>query len=213
MTILTSAELEVLMDLRMSWGRLYSNEITRLRNEDDSKHGADSGAYLAHEPANRNEEGVIGVLHEMPLHAVEHGSLQRLLAMSKVTVYQYMVLGTTTWANRARHAGGERERRSSASRARPKYSNTLRPRSTPRPSIQSASPRWTSPLIPDSPCPQELSVPKTEFQASRSPPQWATDPGFNAVSRSKSRDFFERSNLRVRPLKRPPMIEAQMSSL
>jgi hypothetical protein len=44
MTILTSAELEILMDLRMSWGRLYSNEITRLRNEDDSKHGADSGA-------------------------------------------------------------------------------------------------------------------------------------------------------------------------
>jgi len=92
MTILTSAELEVLMDLRMSWGRLYSNEITRLQNEDDSKHG---GAYLAHGPANRNEEGVIGVLHEMPLHAVEHGSLQRLLALSKVTVYQYMALGTS----------------------------------------------------------------------------------------------------------------------
>ena len=33
MTILTSAELEILMDLRMSWGRLYSNEITRLQNE------------------------------------------------------------------------------------------------------------------------------------------------------------------------------------
>jgi hypothetical protein len=66
MNILTIGELEVLMDLRMSWGRLYSNEITRLQNEDDSKHGADCGADLAHAPANRNEEGVITVLHEMP---------------------------------------------------------------------------------------------------------------------------------------------------
>jgi hypothetical protein len=109
MTILTGGELEVLMGLRMSWGRLYSNEITRLQNEDDSKHGADSGAYLAHGPANRNEEGVIGVLREMPLHAVEHGSLQRLLAMSKVTVYQYMVLGTNLGEPRPARRWGTRD--------------------------------------------------------------------------------------------------------
>ena len=61
MTILTGSEFEVLMGLRMSWRRLYSNEIMRLRNEDESRHGAD----LVHEPANRNGEGVIGVRHEM----------------------------------------------------------------------------------------------------------------------------------------------------
>jgi hypothetical protein len=66
MTILTGGELEVLMGLRMSWGRLFSNEITRLQNEDDSKHGADCGADLAHGLANRNEKGVISVLQEMP---------------------------------------------------------------------------------------------------------------------------------------------------
>jgi hypothetical protein len=65
MTFLTGGELEALMRLRMSWGRLYWNEIVRLQNEDDSKHGADCGADLAHGPANRNEEGVISVLHEM----------------------------------------------------------------------------------------------------------------------------------------------------
>jgi hypothetical protein len=70
MTILTGAELEVLMGLRMSWGRLYWNEIVRLQNEDgskedDSKHGADCGADLAHGPANRNEKSVTSVLHEM----------------------------------------------------------------------------------------------------------------------------------------------------
>jgi hypothetical protein len=65
MTILTGAELEVLMGLRMSWGRLYWNEIVRLQNEDDSKHGADRGADLAHGPANRNEKSVTSVLHEM----------------------------------------------------------------------------------------------------------------------------------------------------
>jgi hypothetical protein len=48
MTILTGGELEVLMGLRMSWGRLYSNEITRLQNEDGTKHCADCGADLAH---------------------------------------------------------------------------------------------------------------------------------------------------------------------
>ena len=62
MTILTGGELEVLMGLRLNWGRLYSNEITRLQNEDDS---ADYGADLAHGPANQ-VEGVFGVLHEMP---------------------------------------------------------------------------------------------------------------------------------------------------
>jgi hypothetical protein len=66
MTFLTSGELEALMGLRMSWGRLYWNEIVRLQNEDDSKHGADCGADLAHGPANRNEKGVISVLHKMP---------------------------------------------------------------------------------------------------------------------------------------------------
>ena len=48
MTILTRGELEVLMGLRMSGGRLYSNEITRLQNEDGTKHCADCGADLAH---------------------------------------------------------------------------------------------------------------------------------------------------------------------
>jgi hypothetical protein len=66
MTILTGGELEILMGLRMSWGRLYSNEITRLRNEDDSKHAADCGVDLTDGLANRNEEGVIKVLHEVP---------------------------------------------------------------------------------------------------------------------------------------------------
>jgi hypothetical protein len=67
MTILTGSELEVLMGLRMSWRRLYSNEIMRLQNEDDSKHGAGCGTDLAHGLANRNEEGVVSVLHEMSL--------------------------------------------------------------------------------------------------------------------------------------------------
>jgi hypothetical protein len=66
MTILTGGELEALMGLRMSWERLYSNEITRLQNEDDSKHGADCGVDLAHGLANRNEKAVISVLHKMP---------------------------------------------------------------------------------------------------------------------------------------------------
>jgi hypothetical protein len=66
MTFLTSGELEALMGLRISWGRLYWNEMMRLENEDDSKPGADCGAHLAQGPANRNEEGVISVLHEMP---------------------------------------------------------------------------------------------------------------------------------------------------
>jgi hypothetical protein len=65
MTFLTGGELEALMRLRMSWGRLYWNEIVRLQNEDDSKHGADCGADLAHGPANRNEKSVTSVLHEM----------------------------------------------------------------------------------------------------------------------------------------------------
>jgi hypothetical protein len=65
MTILTGAALEVLMGLRMSWGRLYWNEIVRLQNEDDSRHGADCGADLAHGPANRNEKSVTSVLHEI----------------------------------------------------------------------------------------------------------------------------------------------------
>ena len=65
MTFLTSGELEVLIGLRMSWGRLYWNEIVRLQNEDDSKHGANCGADLAHGPANRNEKSVTSVLHEM----------------------------------------------------------------------------------------------------------------------------------------------------
>jgi hypothetical protein len=66
MTILTGSELEVLMSLHKSWGRLYSNEITRLRTEDDSKHGADCGADLTDGPANRNEDGLISVLYEGP---------------------------------------------------------------------------------------------------------------------------------------------------
>ena len=66
MTILAGGELKVLRGLRMSWGRLYSNEITRLQSEDDSNHGDDCGADLAHRLANRNEEGLISVLHEMP---------------------------------------------------------------------------------------------------------------------------------------------------
>ena len=66
MTFLTSGELEALLGLRMSWGRLYLNEILRLQNGDDSKHGADCGANLARGPANRNDEGVISALHQMP---------------------------------------------------------------------------------------------------------------------------------------------------
>ena len=69
MTILTGGELKVLMGLRMSWGRLYSNEITRLQNEDGTKHRADCGADLAHGIANRNEEGVVSVLHETSLNS------------------------------------------------------------------------------------------------------------------------------------------------
>jgi hypothetical protein len=69
MTFLTSAELEALMGLRMSWGSLYWNEIVRLQNEEDSKHGADCGADPAHGPANHNEKGVISVLHRMPTDA------------------------------------------------------------------------------------------------------------------------------------------------
>ena len=69
MTILTGAELKALMGLRMNWGRLYWTEIVRLQNEDDSRHGADCGADLAHGPANRNEKGVISVLHKMSTHA------------------------------------------------------------------------------------------------------------------------------------------------
>jgi hypothetical protein len=65
-TFLTSGQVETLMRLRMSWGRLYWNEIVRLQYEDDSKHGADCGADLAHGPANRNEKSVISVLREMP---------------------------------------------------------------------------------------------------------------------------------------------------
>jgi hypothetical protein len=59
MTILTGGQLKILMDLRMSWGRLYSNEIARLRNEDDSKYAADCGVDLTNGLAKRNEEGVI----------------------------------------------------------------------------------------------------------------------------------------------------------
>ena len=66
MTFLTGGELEALICLRMSWGRLYWNEIVRLQNEDDSEHDADCDADLAHGPANRNEENVISVLHKMP---------------------------------------------------------------------------------------------------------------------------------------------------
>jgi hypothetical protein len=64
MTFLTSGELEALMGLRRSWGRLYWNEIVRLQNEDDSKHGSDWGAALAHGPANHNEKSVISVLQD-----------------------------------------------------------------------------------------------------------------------------------------------------
>jgi hypothetical protein len=42
MTILTGRELEVLIGLRMSWGKLYSKEITRLQNEDDSNRAVDA---------------------------------------------------------------------------------------------------------------------------------------------------------------------------
>jgi hypothetical protein len=69
MTILTGGELEVLMGLRMSWGKLYSNEITRLQSEDGTKHCADCGADLAHGLANRNEEGVVSVPHETSLNS------------------------------------------------------------------------------------------------------------------------------------------------
>jgi hypothetical protein len=65
MTLLTGGELEILMSLRMSWVRLYSNEITRLRNEDDSKHAADCGVHLTDGLPNRDEEVVIRVLDEM----------------------------------------------------------------------------------------------------------------------------------------------------
>jgi hypothetical protein len=64
MTLLTGGELEILMSLRMSWVRLYSNEITRLRNEDDSKHAADCGVDFTDGLPNRDEEVVIRVLDE-----------------------------------------------------------------------------------------------------------------------------------------------------
>jgi hypothetical protein len=41
MTILTGRELEVLIGLRTSWGRLYSKELARLLNEDDTKRAVD----------------------------------------------------------------------------------------------------------------------------------------------------------------------------
>jgi hypothetical protein len=65
MTLLTGGELEILMGLRVSWGRLYSKEITRLRSEDDSKHAADCGVDLTDGLANRDEGGVIRALDEV----------------------------------------------------------------------------------------------------------------------------------------------------
>jgi len=56
MTILTSRELEVLVGLRMSWGKLYSKEITRLQNEDDFKlRGRRTNS--AHFPARADADG------------------------------------------------------------------------------------------------------------------------------------------------------------
>ena len=52
--------------------------------------------------------------------------------MNKVTVYQYMVLGTNLGA---RHAAGERVTRLRDLRAPRKYSNTLPPWSRSRPLI------------------------------------------------------------------------------
>jgi hypothetical protein len=42
MTILTGRELEILIGLRTSWGRLYSKELARLLNEDDSNRAVDA---------------------------------------------------------------------------------------------------------------------------------------------------------------------------
>ena len=51
MTILTSRELEVLIGLRMSWGKLYSKEITRLQNEDNSNRAVDAPIQHIFQPA------------------------------------------------------------------------------------------------------------------------------------------------------------------
>jgi len=51
MTILTDRELEILIGLRMSWGKLYSKEITRLQNEDDSNCAVDTPIQHIFQPA------------------------------------------------------------------------------------------------------------------------------------------------------------------
>jgi hypothetical protein len=45
MTILTGRELEVLTGLQMSWGKLYSKELARLQNKDDSKCAIDPSSH------------------------------------------------------------------------------------------------------------------------------------------------------------------------
>ena len=52
MTFLTGRELELLVALRTSWGKLYSKEITRLQNEDDSSRALD--APIQHIDADGN---------------------------------------------------------------------------------------------------------------------------------------------------------------
>jgi hypothetical protein len=51
MTILTGRELEVLVALRTSWGKLYSKEITQLQNEDDSSRALDAPIQHIFQPA------------------------------------------------------------------------------------------------------------------------------------------------------------------
>ena len=51
MTFLTGRELELLVALRTSWGKLYSKEITRLQNEDDSSRALDAPIQHIFQPA------------------------------------------------------------------------------------------------------------------------------------------------------------------
>jgi hypothetical protein len=58
MTILTGRELEVLIGLRTSWGRLYSKELARLLNEDDSNRAVDAPIQHIFQSALRPMETV-----------------------------------------------------------------------------------------------------------------------------------------------------------
>jgi hypothetical protein len=52
MTILTGRELEVLVGLRMSWGKLYSKELGRLLNEEDEECAVDPPSPTIFQPSD-----------------------------------------------------------------------------------------------------------------------------------------------------------------